>query len=44
LAAALLAAGFALFAFDVVRSYRRGQPAAANPWNAPTLERVLPPK
>ena len=33
-----LAAGFALFFFDVVRSTRRGERAGANPWQAATLE------
>ncbi|WP_424137945.1 cytochrome c oxidase subunit I [Roseomonas chloroacetimidivorans] len=33
-----LAAGFLLFAIDVVRSARSGTPAGDNPWNASTLE------
>jgi cytochrome c oxidase subunit 1 len=35
---AILITGFLLFFFDAVRSPRRGLPAGANPWNAPTLE------
>jgi cytochrome c oxidase subunit 1 len=38
LSALVLAAGFALFVVDAVRSARRGKPAGDNPWNAPTLE------
>jgi cytochrome c oxidase subunit 1 len=33
-----LAAGFLLFAIDVIRSARSGTPAGDNPWNASTLE------
>jgi cytochrome c oxidase subunit 1 len=33
-----LAAGFLLFAIDVVRSARSGTPAGDNPWDASTLE------
>jgi cytochrome c oxidase subunit I len=36
--ALILAAGFALFFFDAVRSAWRGAPAGDNPWDAPTLE------
>jgi cytochrome c oxidase subunit 1 len=38
LSAFVLAAGFALFFFDAIRSVRRGAPAGDNPWLAPTLE------
>jgi cytochrome c oxidase subunit 1 len=38
LSALILAAGFALFFFDAVRSASRGAPAGDNPWNAATLE------
>jgi hypothetical protein len=34
----LFALGVALFVVNVVKSYRRGQPAGNNPWDAPTLE------
>jgi cytochrome c oxidase subunit I len=37
-AAIVLAAGFALFFIDLLRSLRRGEPAGENPWNAATLE------
>jgi cytochrome c oxidase subunit 1 len=36
--ALVLAAGFAVFFVDAVRSIRYGPPAGDNPWNAPTLE------
>jgi cytochrome c oxidase subunit I len=38
LSALVLAAGFAVFFVDAVRSLRYGPPAGDNPWNAPTLE------
>src|ERR1700710_1438675 len=38
LSALVLAAGFALFFFDAVRSAWTGVPAGDNPWNAATLE------
>jgi len=38
LSSLILAAGFVLFFFDVVRSARSGPFAGANPWNASTLE------
>jgi cytochrome c oxidase subunit I len=38
LSSLILAAGFALFFFDAVRSARSGPLAPPNPWNAPTLE------
>ena len=38
LSAVVLAAGFALFFFDAVRSAWTGAPAGDNPWDAPTLE------
>jgi cytochrome c oxidase subunit I+III len=38
LSALILAAGFALFFFDAIRSTWRGAPAGDNPWDAPTLE------
>src|SRR6201747_607011 len=38
LSALVLAAGFALFFFDAVRSAWTGPPSGDNPWNAPTLE------
>jgi heme/copper-type cytochrome/quinol oxidase subunit 1 len=38
LSAVVLAAGFALFFFDAVRSTWAGAPAGDNPWGAPTLE------
>ncbi len=34
----VLAAGFLIFFIDALRSWRSGQPAGDNPWNAPTLE------
>lgn len=38
LSALILASGFLVFFVDVVRSWRFGQAAGQNPWNAPTLE------
>ena len=38
----VFAAGVLLFIVNVVRSYRRGAPAGANPWDAPTLEWSVP--
>jgi cytochrome c oxidase subunit 1 len=38
LSALVLAAGFALFFFDAVRSAWSGRVAGPNPWDAPTLE------
>jgi cytochrome c oxidase subunit I+III len=38
LSAAVLAAGFLLFFFDLFRSARSGPPAGDNPWGAATLE------
>jgi heme/copper-type cytochrome/quinol oxidase subunit 1 len=38
LSALILAAGFALFFFDAIRSASRGAPAGDNPWDAGTLE------
>jgi cytochrome c oxidase subunit I+III len=38
LSSLILAAGFAAFFFDAIRSSRRGVPAGANPWQAPSLE------
>ncbi|MBV9076964.1 MAG: cytochrome c oxidase subunit I [Methylobacteriaceae bacterium] len=38
LSSILLAAGFALFFLDVIRSARRGPVAGDNPWDASTLE------
>ncbi|MFO1025994.1 MAG: cytochrome c oxidase subunit I [Acetobacteraceae bacterium] len=38
LSGCILAAGFVLFFFDVVRSMRSGAPASDNPWQAATLE------
>ncbi|HTQ15089.1 MAG TPA: cytochrome c oxidase subunit I [Rhizomicrobium sp.] len=38
----VFAAGVLLFVVNVVRSYRRGAPAGANPWDAPTLEWSVP--
>jgi cytochrome c oxidase subunit I len=38
LSALVLAAGFALFFFDAIRSAWRGAAAGDNPWDAPTLE------
>ena len=34
----VLAAGFALTLLNAIASYRNGEPAGANPWNADTLE------
>ncbi len=34
----VLAASFALFAWNVIRSWRSGEPAGPNPWQAGTLE------
>lgn len=42
LSAVILAAGFLVFVVDVLRSYRHGPPAGANPWNASTLEWAMP--
>jgi cytochrome c oxidase subunit 1 len=36
--AMMLAAGFAIFFIDAIRSARSGPGASANPWDAPTLE------
>ncbi|HLH48170.1 MAG TPA: cbb3-type cytochrome c oxidase subunit I, partial [Roseiarcus sp.] len=38
LSALVLVAGFALFFFDAIWSARKGAPAGADPWLAPTLE------
>ena len=38
LSSLVLAAGFALFFIDVIRSARRGERAGPNPWGAATLE------
>ncbi|RDJ03263.1 cytochrome c oxidase subunit I [Rhizobium grahamii] len=38
LSSLVLAAGFFIFFFDMVRSWRSGQAAGPNPWNATTLE------
>jgi cytochrome c oxidase subunit 1 len=38
LSAVVLAAGFLLFFVNALYSYRRGEIASANPWNAATLE------
>jgi cytochrome c oxidase subunit I len=38
LSSIMLAAGFALFFFDALRSALRGAPAGSNPWNASSLE------
>lgn len=42
LSAVILAAGFLVFLIDVLRSFRHGPPAGANPWNASTLEWAMP--
>ncbi|MFL5285527.1 MAG: cytochrome c oxidase subunit I, partial [Rhodopila sp.] len=42
LSSLILAAGFLLFFFDVLRSARHGPPAGDNPWDAPTLEWSIP--
>ncbi|EJZ18443.1 cytochrome c oxidase subunit I (plasmid) [Rhizobium sp. Pop5] len=42
LSSAILAAGFLVFFIDVLRSFRDGPPAGANPWNASTLEWAMP--
>jgi cytochrome c oxidase subunit 1 len=42
LSALILASGFLLFFIDVIRSYRRGEPAGDNPWGASTLEWAVP--
>jgi cytochrome c oxidase subunit I+III len=34
--------GIAIFIWNVVRSFRRGDPAGANPWGADTLEWAVP--
>jgi cytochrome c oxidase subunit 1 len=34
----LLTIGFLVFTWNLVKSLRRGEPAPANPWDAPTLE------
>ena len=41
-AAFVFAAGFLLFVWDCVRSYREGIPAGRNPWKAGTLEWMSP--
>jgi cytochrome c oxidase subunit I len=38
LSSCVLALGFLLFFFDVIRSARSGEPAGDNPWDAATLE------
>jgi cytochrome c oxidase subunit I+III len=40
----VLGAGVLVVAFDVVRQHRTGQPAADNPWNAPSLEWLAGPR
>jgi cytochrome c oxidase subunit I len=40
--ALLFAVGMAIFVFNVFISRRRGKPAGANPWDAPTLEWSVP--
>jgi len=42
LGAYLLAAGIAVFLFDLLRSARSGRPAGRNPWAAATLEWLYP--
>jgi cytochrome c oxidase subunit I+III len=34
--------GIGVFVWNVVRSYRKGEPAGANPWGADTLEWAIP--
>ena len=34
--------GIAVFVWNVIRSYRRGEPAVANPWGGDTLEWAVP--
>ena len=34
----LIVPGIAIFVWNVIRSFRRGEPAGANPWDADTLE------
>ena len=41
-AAFVFAAGFLLFVWDCVRSWRKGKPAGHNPWQAGTLEWLAP--
>ncbi|WP_179611258.1 cytochrome c oxidase subunit I [Rhizobium leguminosarum] len=42
LSAVILAGGFLVFFIDVLRSFRHGPAAGANPWNASTLEWATP--
>ncbi len=42
LAAFVLGASFILFVYNMVRSWVRGEKAAANPWGARTLEWLIP--
>ena len=38
----IISAGIAVFVWNVVHSYRKGEAAGANPWGADTLEWALP--
>jgi cytochrome c oxidase subunit I+III len=38
----IIVPGIAVFIANVIRSYRRGQPAGANPWGSDTLEWAVP--
>jgi cytochrome c oxidase subunit I+III len=38
----IIVPGIAVFIWNVIRSYRRGEPAGANPWGSDTLEWSLP--
>jgi cytochrome c oxidase subunit I+III len=38
----IIVPGIAVFIWNVIRSYRRGEPAGANPWGGDTLEWAVP--
>jgi cytochrome c oxidase subunit I+III len=38
----IIIAGIAVFIWNVIRSFRRGEPAGANPWGGDTLEWAVP--
>lgn len=38
----ILVIGLAIFAYELIRSSRKGKPAAANPWGGTTLEWTIP--
>ena len=38
----IIVPGIGVFVWNVIRSYRRGEPAGANPWNSDSLEWAVP--